>query len=158
MNKSFIAALFLLIAALFFSSCGGASKSNEGQAEEQTEEVATQVADGVNKAVDSAKDAAKDAVEEVKDEAQATTEETKDAVVEAANKALAGYETLVNKILPLAEKVKKGDIKAVADYTKQSKEIKDYVSKNATELTGLTGEDAKKYKELAESLVNSFKK
>ncbi len=154
MNKSFIAALFLLIAALFFSSCGGASKSNEGQAEEQTEEVATQVADEVNKNVE----VAKDAVEEVKDEAQAATEETKDAVVEAANKALAGYETLVNKILPLAEKVKKGDIKAVADYTKQSKEIKDYVSKNATELTGLTGEDAKKYKELAESLVNSFKK
>lgn len=161
MNKSFIAALFLIIAALFFSSCGGTAKSTEEKVEEQTEAVGEAAEDAKQKIEDVAGDAKQkieDTADAVKDETKATTEETKDAVVAAANKALAGYETLVNKVLPLAEKVKKGDVKAIADYTKQSKEIKDYVSKHATELTGLTGEDAKKYKELGESLINSFKK
>lgn len=153
MKKSFIAAL--LISSLVFTACGGSSKSGETTNEENKTEVT------IEDVVTDTENTVKDKVEEVK----GTVEETKgnaEAAVEtvktAGSEILSKYETLVNEILPLAEKVKKGDIKAIADYTKKSKALSDFVEKNATALTGLTGDDAKKYKELADSLISSFKK
>lgn len=154
MNKSLIAAMLML--SLVFTACGGSSKSETTSNEENTE--ATTTAPETTTETPKSEATITEKAEEVKENAEAT----KDAVVETVeavkSEVLSKYETLVNEVLPLAEKVKKGDIKAIAEYTKKSKAISDYVQKNATELTGLTGDDAKKYKELAESLVNSFKK
>lgn len=146
--------------SLVFTACGGSSKSEATTNEENNTE-ATAPATETTTTETTVKENTgeiKEKVEEVKENAEATKDAVVETVKAVGSEVLTKYETLVNDILPLAEKVKKGDIKAIADYTKKSKAISDYVQKNATELTGLTGDDAKKYKELAESLVNAFKK
>lgn len=148
----------LITAALAFSACGG-SKTEEKKAEEQTIETVKDAVEGaVQEGAEAVQDAAENAEGTVKEAVEGAVQEGTETVAAASKEVLAKYETIVNTILPLAEKVKNKDPKAILDYTAKTAEIKKFVDDNAEALKALTADDANKYKELTEKLASAFKK
>lgn len=118
--------------AIMFASCG--SKTTE-KAEEKVEEKVENVAAATE-------EAAEEATEEVAAEAQPLIEQ---------------YSALLDKYLPLVEKVKKGDVTAAAEVAKVAEEIQKFATDNADALKNLSEADAKKYQELAQKFADAMK-
>lgn len=84
------------------------------------------------------------------------TEETTTEGTEAASgDTFAKYEELVNKAIPLLEKIQKGDVSAANDYQKLNEEITALMPELQKEMSNMTPEKAQKYQELAERLAKA---
>ena len=70
---------------------------------------------------------------------------------------LAKYEEFVEKAIPLLEKMKKGDVEATQEYAKITEELGKFIQDNQEEFTKFSEDDAKKYQELSQKLVDAAK-
>lgn len=101
------------------------------------------------------------AEEKVEEKIEATTEAATEVVTEEATEAessLVGqYSALLDKYLPLVEKVKGGDVTAAAEVAKVAQEIQKFATDNQEALKNLSEADAKKFEELAQKFADAMK-
>lgn len=97
---------------------------------------------------------AEEKVETVAPAAEAAAEEV---VTEEAQPLVDQYSALLDKYLPLVEKVKKGDVTAAAEVAKVTEELQKFATDNAEALKNLSEADAKKYQELAQKFADAMK-
>ena len=83
------------------------------------------------------------------------TETPAPAAETASGDALEKYEALVNKAIPILQKIQKGDMSAANDYQKLNKEISDLMPQLQAEAANMTPEKAAKYQELAQKLLDA---
>lgn len=88
-------------------------------------------------------------------ETEATTPQTEETTAPETSEATEGdalskYEAIVDKLIPLMEKVKKGDASVASEYQKLSEEMAAIAPELQKELTNMTPEQSKRYQEIAE--------
>lgn len=87
------------------------------------------------------------------------TPATETAATPVSNDEVLGkYEGLVAEIMPLIEKMKKGDISATQKYAQLTQELSKFVQDNQALIDKFTPEQAKKYTDLAKKLLDATTK
>lgn len=85
------------------------------------------------------------------------SENTSESTSSASGDFLTKYEEVVNKAIPLAEKVKAGDAAAIQEYTSLAQELSQFTQDNQTAISALSPADAQKYTELSQKFADAFK-
>ncbi|MDR2120187.1 MAG: hypothetical protein LBP64_04845 [Tannerella sp.] len=88
---------------------------------------------------------------------QAAPEQTKVDEGASASKSsvLSEYEAFVEKAVPLLKKMKSGDTAAATEYAELAQKLSEFVTSHSEDFSALSGEDVKKYQELAQKLTDA---